>query len=72
MEIKELKNKKESELHRILADARNDLRELRFSYVNGKLKNVRDIRKNKKTVARVLTILKNRYQIAMSEQKKEK
>jgi len=63
MNIKELKNKKEVELHRILTDTRNTLRELRFNYVSGQLKNVRDIRENKKTVARVLTILKEKHKI---------
>lgn len=62
MDIKELNNKKESELHRILADTRNELREMRFKDANGQLKNVRDIRKNRKTVARILTILKLKNQ----------
>ncbi len=57
MEFKELKNKKEAELHRILAESRNKLRELRFKNANRQLKNVREIRDLKKTVARVLTLL---------------
>jgi len=57
MDIKELKRKKESDLHRMLAETRDKLRELRFKDANKQLKNIRDIRAGKKTVARILTLL---------------
>ncbi len=57
MDIKELKRKKESDLHRVLAETRDKLRELRFKDANKQLKNIRDIRAGKKTVARILTLL---------------
>lgn len=57
MEYKELKNKKESELHNLLAENRDKLRELRFKDANKQLKNVRGIRVVKKTISRILTIL---------------
>lgn len=57
MDIKELKRKKESDLHRLLAETRDKLRELRFKDANKQLKNIRDIRAGKRTVARILTLL---------------
>jgi ribosomal protein L29 len=57
MEFKELKSKSESELHHLLADFRNKIRELRFKDASKQLKNVREIRKAKGTVAQVLTLL---------------
>ena len=57
MDLKDLKVKKISELHSLLAKWRNELRELRFKDANGQLKNVREIRSIKKNVAKVLTLL---------------
>jgi len=57
MEYKELKNKKESELHRILSELREKLRDLRFKDASKQLKNVREIRVVRKTIANVLTLL---------------
>jgi len=57
MEIKELKRKKESDLHRLLAETRDKLRELRFKDANKQLKNIREIRTDKKIVAKILTLL---------------
>lgn len=57
MDFKEIKNKGEKELHRVLSESRDKLRELRFKDANKQLKNVREIRVLKKTIARVLTLL---------------
>jgi len=57
MEFKELKNKDEKELQRILAELRDKLRDLRFKDANKQLKNIREIRKTRETIARVLTLL---------------
>jgi large subunit ribosomal protein L29 len=57
MDYKEIKNKSESELHRILAEYRDKLRDLRFKDASKQLKNVREIRKVKKIIARVLMLL---------------
>ncbi len=57
MDYKELKKKKESDLHKILAESRDKLRDLRFKDANKQLKNVREIRKVRETIARVLTLL---------------
>ena len=58
MELKELKLKTEKELKQILNKFRDKLRDLRFKDANKQLKDVRAIRVIKKTIARVLTLLK--------------
>jgi len=55
MDFKELKTKTENELHRLLAEERDKLRELRFKDSNKQLKNIREIRNLKKTIAKILT-----------------
>ncbi|MCK9438816.1 MAG: 50S ribosomal protein L29 [Patescibacteria group bacterium] len=57
MDLKELKTKKDSELHSLLAKWREELRELRFKDSNRQLKNIREIRNIRKNVAQVLTLL---------------
>ena len=57
MDFKELKNKTEKELKQFIAESRDKLRDLRFKDANKQLKNVREIRKIKKELARVLTLL---------------
>jgi len=59
MEYKELKNKESKDLQQLLAEYRERLRELRFKDTNKQLKNVREIRSVRKTIARILTILNN-------------
>ena len=58
MKITELRQKSESELQKILSDDREKLRQLRFDLAAGKVKNVREVRKIKKDIARILTMLK--------------
>lgn len=58
MEFKEIKTKSESELHRLLAEYRDKLREARFKDASRQLKDVREIREIKKVIAQVLTFLK--------------
>ena len=60
MDIKELKTKEISELHRLLAELRDKLRDLRFKDSNKQLKNVRDLRVIKKDIAKILTLLNNK------------
>ena len=57
MEIKELKTKNPSELQALLAQSREKLRELRFKDSNPQLKNIREIRQIRETIARILTVL---------------
>ena len=57
MEFKELKKKTESELHKLLEQSRDKLRDLRFKDANKQLKNIREIRQIRETVAQILTLL---------------
>ncbi len=55
--MKEIKIKSKSELQKILAESRDKLRDLRFKDASKQLKNVRDIRKLRQDIARVMTAL---------------
>lgn len=59
MDITELRQLSEQELKRMLLESREKLRELRFKATRREVKNVREIRDIKKTVSRILTILRN-------------
>lgn len=59
MKTSELRQKSQSELNKLLMESRERLRTLRFDLVSGKVKNVREIRKIKKDIARILTVLKS-------------
>lgn len=56
-EVQELKTKPKAELQKMLKDARERLRSLRFDLEAGKVKNVAELRKIKKDIARILTFL---------------
>ncbi len=58
MKTDELKNKSKKELEKLLSDIREKLRVLKFSLSAGKVKDVRQAREYKKTIARILTLLK--------------
>ena len=57
MKVKELEQKQNKELYRSLQEKREKLRQLKFDLSAGKVKNVREIRKIKKDIARILTVL---------------
>jgi len=57
MKIKELRQKSKDDLKKILQDDREKTRQIRFDMSSGKIKNVREINKIKKDIARILTIL---------------
>lgn len=58
MKFSELKQKSKEELKKTLEESRDKMRQLRFDLSAGKVKNVREIRKIKKSVAQILTLLK--------------
>ena len=62
MKLEEIKEKTKEELDKMLKDERENLRKLRFNLASGKVKNVREIRKVKKDIARVLTLLNKKSQ----------
>jgi len=57
MDFAELKNKSAKELAEILEEKRGKLRDLNFQVGAGELKNVRVIRKIRKEIAMILTVL---------------
>jgi len=61
MKISELRQKSKTELEKFLIDNREKLRQSRFNLASGKVKNVREIRKIKKEIARILTIIKKEH-----------
>ena len=67
MKPEELRKKSTAELQKILRQKREDLRKHRFNLASGKIKNVREIRKTKKDIARILTII-NEQRTANKEQ----
>jgi ribosomal protein L29 len=55
-----LKDKKDSDIHKELAEKRKSLREFRFGVSGSKVKNIKEARNLKKHIARILTELNNR------------
>lgn len=58
MKVKELRKKSKDDLEKILKEEREKLRQMRFDFASGKVKNVREKGNLKKEIARILTILK--------------
>lgn len=66
MDYKDIKNKSEKELHAMLGDERNSLRDLRFRAGEHQLKKVSDINNARKGIAKILTALKSRANMQIS------
>ena len=58
MKAGELLQKSKNELRKLLDEDREKLRNLRFDLAAAKLKNVQEIKKLKKEIARILTALR--------------
>lgn len=57
MKAEDLKTKTQDELQKLLLDTRKDQMNLRFQKVNGTLDNTSEMRKKRRTVARIKTYL---------------
>ncbi len=57
MDLKDLKKMTVNQLHKLLSESREKLRDLRFKDASKQLKDVREIRVVRKTIARVMTLL---------------
>jgi large subunit ribosomal protein L29 len=57
---KELREKNIDELKRLLAEKREAIRKVRFDIVTKQVKNNRELRNNKREVARILTLIKEK------------
>ncbi len=71
MKFKELKNKSTNELNKILGELRNSLRDMKFKVSSNQLKNIREIRVAKKTIARVLLLLTEKKENENKLEKKQ-
>jgi len=60
MDLKDLRKKELKDLHKLLATTREKVRDMRFSVSNKQLKNIRDIRAQRKGIAQILTVLKEK------------
>ena len=72
MKIKELRQKKVGDLHKLLKSNREELRSLRFSISSEQEKNVRRIRDVKKDIAKILTILNTKEEVKKLENQDKK
>ncbi|PIZ95159.1 MAG: 50S ribosomal protein L29 [Candidatus Magasanikbacteria bacterium CG_4_10_14_0_2_um_filter_37_12] len=70
MDIKELQRISEKQLQTMLAEKRNDVRELRFQSSEGQLKKVRSIRVLKKEIAQIMTVLNNKQHLTNTVEEK--
>ena len=55
-----LKDKKDTDLQKELAERRKSLREFRFGVAGSKIKNIKEARNLKREIAKILTELNNR------------
>lgn len=62
MTIKELREKSDVELDRMLNDMRNQLQDIRFNMATRQFTNVAEVGKLKRTIARVLTVKASKKQ----------
>lgn len=60
MKIKELREKTEKELKKLLLSQREKLRDLRFKVSQKQLKNIREIRSIKRNIAKILTVTREK------------
>lgn len=58
MKITEIRKKSKSELDKLLQELKKKVRVMRFDLASGTVKNVKNIGKMKRDIARILTILK--------------
>jgi len=57
MKYKEIVGKTKDELQKVLGETKDKIRDLNFKIANRSLKNVRELRNAKRTIARVKTVL---------------
>ena len=62
MKMKELRSKSPEELEKTLLELKEKLRGLRFELSASQIEDIREVRKTKRDIARVLTILNNKDQ----------
>lgn len=71
MDFQDLKNQSEKELHDLLAEKRDSLMELKFSARENQLKNVSSVKKTRRSIAQILTLLNTKKTHSTNVQGKE-
>lgn len=71
MKIKEIRQKSDKELQKLLANLRDKLRDLRFKTASKQLKNYKETGKIKKDVARISTAMKERKLVKETKNRKK-
>lgn len=69
MKYKELQKKEIKELHRILNELREKYQELKFKVASDQLKNVREVREVKRTIAKILFLLSQKQKLTKNSVK---
>lgn len=72
MDIKELRQKGEEELQKLLKLHREQLRDLRFKVSTKQHKDVRELREARHLIARILTVLKEKGKMKEFQQQVKK
>jgi len=67
MEPQELRQKSDKELGELLQEKQHALRELTFQAHEGQLKQVHKIKRTRTIIARIQTILQERYRVAQKD-----
>ena len=62
MKAAELRTKSAGELTRMLNEMRSELQQMKFDLAAGRVKNIREIRDRKRTIARIQTVLADQEQ----------
>lgn len=60
MKVDEIRKKSDKELHKLLAEKRDELREVRFKVASRQFKNYKKLNVIKKDISRILTIMKEK------------
>jgi large subunit ribosomal protein L29 len=67
LEFEKLKQATISELQKLLQERREKLERLRFDLAVGKVKNISEIRKTRKDIARILTLINEKSRLNKKE-----
>ena len=60
MKVEEIRKKTDKELQKLLAEQRDEMREVRFKVASRQFKNYKQINKIKKDISRILTVMKEK------------
>lgn len=71
MRTKEMRERSDEELRKMLDDTKNSLFKLRIKNATHQLENTGDIKKNRREIARILTIMKERTNNESAQAKDE-